>query len=65
MATRGAGSLRGRLRWLDKLKTDFLSLEQYPLHEELVKLAMVGPLLSLAGLFQYPFYPQAEAIPFG
>ena len=48
-------------RWLDKLKADFLSLEQYPLHEELVKMAMLGPLLSLAGFFQYPFYPQAEA----
>ena len=48
-------------RWLDKLKTDFLSLEQYPLHEELVKMAMLGPLLSLANFFQYPFYPQAEA----
>lgn len=47
-------------RWLDKLKTDFISLEQYPLHEELVKMAMLGPLLSLAGFFQYPFYPQAE-----
>ena len=43
--------------WLDKLKQDFLSLEQYPLHEELVKMAMLGPLLSLAGFFQYPFYP--------
>ncbi|MGB3296418.1 MAG: restriction endonuclease subunit R [Phormidesmis sp.] len=47
--------------WLDKLRADFLSLEQYPLHEELVKMAMLGPLLSLAGFFQYPFYPQAEA----
>ena len=47
--------------WLDKLKSDFLSLEQYPLHEELVKMAMLGPLLSLSGFFQYPFYPQAEA----
>ena len=40
--------------WLDKLKEDFLSLEQYPLHEELVKMAMLGPFLSLAGFFQYP-----------
>lgn len=47
--------------WLDKLKEDFLSLEQYPLHEELVKMAMLGPLLSLAGFFRYPFYPKAEA----
>jgi len=48
-------------RWLDKLKDDFLSLEQYPLHEELVKMAMLGPLMSLSGLFRFPFYPQAEA----
>ena len=47
--------------WLDKLKEDFLSLEQYPIHEELVKMAMLGPLLSLAGFFRYPFYPKAEA----
>ncbi|MEO0540180.1 MAG: hypothetical protein AAFZ80_04845 [Cyanobacteria bacterium P01_A01_bin.105] len=39
-------------QWLDKLKTDFLSLEQYPLHEELAKMAMLGPLLSLAGFFR-------------
>ena len=24
-------------------------------------MAMLGPLLSLSGFFQYPFYPQAEA----
>ena len=48
-------------QWLDKLKSDFLSLERYPLHGELVKMAMVGPLLSLAGFFQSPFYPKAEA----
>lgn len=47
--------------WLDKLRADFLSLEEYPLHEELVKMAMLGPLLSLAGFFRHPFYPQAEA----
>ncbi|MEM9214621.1 MAG: type I restriction endonuclease [Cyanobacteria bacterium P01_F01_bin.150] len=48
-------------QWLDKLKADFLSLERYSLHEELVKMAMVGPLLSIAGFFQAPFYPKAEA----
>ena len=48
-------------QWLDTLKSDFLSLERYPLHEELVKMAMVGPLLSIAGFFRSPFYPKAEA----
>lgn len=46
---------------LDKLKADFLSLEQYPLYEELVKMAMLGSLLSLAGFFQCLFYPKTEA----
>ncbi|NET55531.1 MAG: restriction endonuclease subunit R [Symploca sp. SIO2E6] len=46
---------------LDWSREDFLSLAKYPLHEEIVKLSIVAPLLSLAGLLRYPFYPQAEA----
>jgi len=37
--------------WLDRVKADFLSLEEYPFHEEIVKLAVLSPLLSLAGFF--------------
>lgn len=47
-------------RWLDKVKADFLSLADYPLHEEVVKLSVLAPLLSLAGLTHFPFIPVAE-----
>lgn len=46
---------------LDRSRADFLSLIKYPLHEEIVKLSILAPLLSLAGLLRFPFYPQAEA----
>jgi hypothetical protein len=46
---------------LDRSRDDFLSLIKYPLHEEIVKLSILAPLLSLAGLLRFPFYPQAEA----
>jgi len=46
---------------LDRSRADFLSLLDYPLHEEVVKLTILAPLLSLAGLLRHPFYPQAEA----
>lgn len=46
--------------WLDRIKDDFLSLAEYPLHEEVVKLFVLAPLLSLAGLTRFPFIPVAE-----
>ena len=46
--------------WLDRVKSDFLELEEYPLHEEIVKLTVLAPLMSLAGFFRRPFYPRAE-----
>lgn len=46
--------------WLDLVKADFISLKEYPLYEEIVKLAVLGPLLSLAGFFRHPFHPEAE-----
>jgi hypothetical protein len=46
--------------WLDRVKSDFLSLKKYPLHEEIVKMAVLSPLLFLAGFFRHPFYPKAE-----
>jgi len=46
---------------LNDSRLNFLSLSKYPLHEEIVKLTILAPLLSLAGLLRYPFYPQAEA----
>ncbi|MBF2028901.1 MAG: restriction endonuclease subunit R [Oscillatoriales cyanobacterium C42_A2020_001] len=47
-------------QWLDQVKADFLSLERYPLHEEVVKMAVLSPLLFFARFFHHPFYPRAE-----
>ncbi|MEX0271118.1 restriction endonuclease subunit R [Leptolyngbyaceae cyanobacterium UHCC 1019] len=47
-------------QWLDQVKADFLSLEKYPLHEEIIKMAVLSPLLFFAKFFHYPFYPRAE-----
>ncbi|NEP03046.1 MAG: restriction endonuclease subunit R [Symploca sp. SIO2E9] len=47
-------------RWLDQIKADFVSLAEYPLHEEVVKLFVLAPLLSLAGLARLPFLTVAE-----
>jgi hypothetical protein len=47
-------------QWLDQLRVDFLALSEHPLHEEIVKLVVVAPLLSLAGLCRPPFLPTAE-----
>lgn len=46
--------------WLDHIKADFLSLAEYPLHEEVVKLFVLAPLLSLAGLARLPLLTVAE-----
>lgn len=47
-------------QWLDRIKADFLSLTEYPPHEEIVKMFVLAPLLMLAGLSRPPFVPQAE-----
>ncbi|MEO1299408.1 MAG: restriction endonuclease subunit R, partial [Cyanobacteria bacterium J06636_16] len=46
--------------WLDKAKSNFLSLIKYRLHEEVVKLSILAPLLAVSGLGSAPFVPQAE-----
>ena len=46
--------------WLDQAKSDFLSLMDYRLHEEVVKISILAPLLSVAGLSRAPFVPKAE-----
>lgn len=46
--------------WLDQIRNDFLSLRRSDPTEEIVKLAVLAPLLSLAGLSRYPFIPVAE-----
>lgn len=47
-------------QWLDQIKDNFLGLADYPLHEEIIKLSVLAPLLFLAGLMQLPFTPEAE-----
>jgi hypothetical protein len=47
-------------QWLDQIKTDFLDLIEYPLHEEIVKLVVLAPLMMFAGLLRRPFLPVAE-----
>ena len=47
-------------QWLDQVKADFISIERYPLHEEVVKMAVLAPLLFFARFFHHPFYPRAE-----
>ncbi len=50
---------REQLR-LDQIKADFLSLVEFPLHEEVIKLFVLAPILSMAGLARFPFVPVAE-----
>lgn len=47
-------------QWLDQIQENFLSFADYPLHEEIIKLSVLAPLLFLAGLMQLPFTPEAE-----
>lgn len=46
--------------WLDKAKDNFLSLIKYRLHEEVVKMSVLAPLLTVSGLGSAPFIPKAE-----
>ncbi len=46
--------------WLDQVKADYLSLFAHRFNEEVVKLSVLAPLLSLAGLTRFPFIPSAE-----
>ncbi|MEL7067638.1 MAG: restriction endonuclease subunit R [Cyanobacteria bacterium J06581_3] len=46
--------------WLDKAKDNFLSLIKFRLHEEVVKISILAPLLAVSGLGSAPFVPKAE-----
>jgi hypothetical protein len=46
--------------WLDQIKVDFLGLSTQALGEEIVKMFVLAPLLSLAGLARLPFRLSAE-----
>lgn len=50
----------GERQQLDRVREDFRYLAKHPLREEMVKLAVLSPLLSHAGMFRAPFLPQTE-----
>jgi predicted type IV restriction endonuclease len=45
---------------LDRVKTEFLYLNKYPMLEDLVKMVVLSPLLSLAGFYRPPMRPVLE-----
>jgi hypothetical protein len=48
-------------QFLDRLKDDYFNLLEYPpLLEDTVKMAVLGPLLHLAGFYSYPFHTKSE-----
>ncbi len=48
-------------RFLDLMKDDYFNLLEYsPLLEDTVKMAILGPLLHLAGFYSYPFHTKSE-----
>ncbi|MEQ9552957.1 MAG: hypothetical protein RIM23_25485 [Coleofasciculus sp. G3-WIS-01] len=46
--------------WLNQAKADFLSLAEYPLYEEIVKIAVLAPVLLIAGLCRALIVPAAK-----
>ncbi|MDM8557943.1 restriction endonuclease subunit R [Candidatus Parabeggiatoa sp. HSG14] len=48
-------------QFLDRMKDDYFNLLEYPpLLEDTVKMAILGPLLHLAGFYSYPFHTKSE-----
>jgi hypothetical protein len=45
---------------LNRVKTEFLYLNKYPMLEDLVKMVVLSPLLSLAGFYRPPIRPVLE-----
>jgi hypothetical protein len=48
------------MQFLDRVKTEFLYLNKYSMLEDLVKMVVLSPLLSLAGFYQPPLRPVLE-----
>jgi hypothetical protein len=48
------------MQTLDRVKTEFLYLNKYPMLEDLVKMVVLFPLLSLAGFYRPPLRPVLE-----
>jgi hypothetical protein len=51
---------QSELQNLDRVKTEFLYLNKYPTLEDLVKMVVLSPLLSIAGFYQPPLRPVLE-----
>lgn len=45
---------------LDRIRTEFLDLSKYRMLEDLVKMVVISPLLSMAGFYQPPIRPVLE-----
>lgn len=45
---------------LERVKTEFIYLNKYPMLEDLVKMVVLSPLLSLAGFYRPPLRPVLE-----
>jgi hypothetical protein len=48
------------MQTLDRVKAEFLYLNKYPMLEDLVKMVVLSPLLSLAGFYRPPLRPVLE-----
>jgi hypothetical protein len=48
------------MQTLDRIRTEFLYLNKYPMLEDLVKMVILSPLLSLAGFYRPPLRPILE-----
>jgi hypothetical protein len=48
-------------QFLDRMKDDYFNLLEYPpLLEDIVKMAILGPLLLLTDFYSYPFHSKSE-----
>lgn len=45
---------------LDRARADFRYMAQYPVHEALVKMVVLAPVMSAAGFYSHPFQTAAE-----
>ena len=45
---------------LDQARSDFRYLAKYPVHEELIKMVVLAPVLSATGFYRHPFQTTAE-----
>jgi hypothetical protein len=51
---------QSEMQALDRIRTEFLYLNKYPMLEDLVKMVILSPLLSIAGFYKPPLRPVLE-----